>query len=136
MNTTDIMKDPYYQPILFQIESRILNCAHAAESAGIPVNDSQIRSILNKVRKSSEGGKPQIPKASPRDQRLAELHDELLQIRAQMKEEGSELQVEGLTTREWTLCLRTVEESIQRHSTGPGSQAYLTFLEGFLPKGR
>ena len=136
MNTNDIMKDPFYQPVLFQIESRILDCAYAAEAAGIPVNDSQIRTILNKVRKSSEGGKPQIPNASPRDQMLAQLHRDLLQVRVDMKELGSDLQVEALSTREWTFCLRTVEESIQRHSTGPGSQGYLTFLEGFIPSKR
>ena len=73
---------------------------------------------------------------SPRDQMLAQLHRDLLQVRVDMKELGSDLQVEALSTREWTFCLRTVEESIQRHSTGPGSQGYLTFLEGFIPSKR
>lgn len=34
----------------------------------------------------------------------------------------------------WCICLRTVEDSIQRYSTGPGSQAYLSFIEGFIAK--
>ena len=81
MNTTDIMKDPFFTPILFEIERRILACSHTAKAAGIDMNDSQIRSTLNKVRKSSEGGKPQIPNVSPREKALFGLHGDLLKMR-------------------------------------------------------
>jgi hypothetical protein len=43
MNTTDIMKDPFYAPILFEVEHRILACARAAKADGSDMNDSQIR---------------------------------------------------------------------------------------------
>jgi hypothetical protein len=135
MNTTDIMKDPFYTPILFQIESHIHKCATAAKSNGIVVNDSQIRSTLNKVRKTAEGGKPQIPNVSPRDQVLAGLHEKLLKVRQGLMFEDQDGNQKPLPTREWTLCLRTVEESIVRYSTGPGSLGYLAFLDGFIPKG-
>ena len=135
MNTTDIMKDPFYTPILFQVESQIHRCATAAKSNGIALNDSQIRSALNKARKTAEGSKPQIPSATPRDQVLAGLCEMLLKVRLGLMIEDHEGNQTPLSTREWTLCLRTVEESIARHSSGSGSQAYLEFLGGFIPKG-
>ncbi len=47
MNTTDIMKNEAFTPILFEIERRILDSVHTASAEGIEMNDSQIRSILN-----------------------------------------------------------------------------------------
>lgn len=135
MNTTDIMKDPSFTPILFEIERRILACVHAAKAEGIDMNDSQIRSTLNKVRKTSEGGKPQIPNTSPGEKALAVLHGELLKARAGFMTEVIEGNREPLPTKIWTLCLRAIEDSIQRYSTGPGSRGYQIFLESFIPKG-
>lgn len=134
MKTTDIMKDELFAPILFAIESRIHSSNVAAKSAGIEFNDSQIRSTLNKVRKSSEGNAPKIPNESPRDQELATLHRDLLQLRSHFQLQDSDGNQNPLPTREWCLCLRTVEDSIQRYSTGPGSQAYLAFIAGFIAK--
>lgn len=135
MNTTDIMKDPFFTPILFEIERRILACARLARADGIDMNDSQIRSTLNKVRKTAEGGKPQIPDSSPREKVLAGLHADLVKMRSGFMSEDSEGNREPLPTKAWTLCIRTIEDSIQRYSTGPGSRGYQDFLESFLPKG-
>ncbi len=38
-----------------------------------------------------------------------------------------------LPTQLWTQSLRTIEESIQRRSSGPGSKDYQKFLQSFLP---
>jgi hypothetical protein len=135
MNTTSIMKNPIFTPILFEIERRILACVHATQAAGIDLNDSQIRSTLNKVRKSAEGKKPQIPNASPREKALAALHEDLLNVWADFMLEDSVGECGPLSVQTWTLCIRTIEESIQRHSTGPGSRGYQNFLEGFIKKG-
>ncbi len=135
MNTTAIMKDPFYTPILFEIERRILACVRSAKADGIDMNDSQIRSTLNKVRKTSEGGKPQIPDSSPREKALASLHGDLLEVAAGFMFEDGEGNRKPLPTKAWTLCIRTIEESIQRHSTGPGSRGYQDFLERFIAKG-
>jgi hypothetical protein len=134
MNTTDIMKDPFFAPILYEIERRILACARTAKAAGIEMNDSQIRSMLNKVRKSAEGGKPRIPDTSPREKALVGLHGDLLKVRAGFMSEDSEGNREPLPTKAWTLCIRTIEDSIQRYSTGPGSRGYQHFLESFIKK--
>lgn len=134
MNITNIMKDPFFAPILFEIERRILACARSAKADGIDMNDSQIRSTLNKVRKTSEGGKSQVPNESPREMALAGLHGDLLKVRAGFMFEDSEGNREPLPTKAWALCIRTIEDSIQRYSTGPGSRGYQDFLEGFIPK--
>ncbi len=134
LKTADIMKDELFAPILFAIESRINSSNVAAKCEGIDFNDSQIRSTLNKVRKSSEGNAPKIPNESPRDQALATLHRDLLEVRTQFQLQDNEGNQNPLPTREWCLCLRTVEDSIQRHATGPGSLAYLSFIAGFIAK--
>ena len=90
MNSTDIKKDPFFAPILLEVERRILASVQTAKADGIDMNDSQIRSTLTKVRKSSEGGKPQIPNESPRDKVLAALHGDLLKVRAGFMSEDSE----------------------------------------------
>ena len=135
MNTTDIMKDPFFAPILFEIECRILACVRSAKADGIDMNDSQIRSTLNKVRKTSEGGKPQIPNESPSEKALAELHDDLIKVWAGFMSEDSESNNKPLPTKAWTLCIRTIEDSIQRYATGPGSRGYQDFLVSFIAKG-
>ncbi len=135
MNTTDIMKDPFFTPILFEIERRILACVCSAKADGIGINDSQIRSTLNKVRKTSEGGKPKIPDTSPSEKKLAGMHGDLLKVRAGFMSEDSEGNREPLPTKAWTLCIRTIEDSIQRYATGPGSRGYQDFLESFIAKG-
>ena len=135
MNTTTIMKDPFFAPILFEIERQILAFVQSAKADGIEMNDSQIRSTLNKVRKTAEGGKPQIPDTSLRDKALAGLHGDILKLRAGFVAEDKEGNREPLPTQAWTLCIRTIEDSIQRHSTGPGSRGYQDFLETFIAKG-
>lgn len=134
MNTTDIMKNPAFTPILFEIERRILTAVQSANTSGIEINDSQLRSTLNKVRKTSEGGSPKIPNESPRDQILADMHRELLEARKCLLLEDETGQHEPLPTKLWTLCLRTIEDSIQRYSTGPSSKGYQHFLESFIAK--
>ncbi len=49
--------------------------------------------------------------------------------------EGPDQVQSPLPVRDWLLCLETVEDSIQRRSTGPGSRAYLEFIAAFIPEG-
>jgi hypothetical protein len=55
MSSADRMKDPFYVSILFKIESRIASVDREARTRHLVLTDSQIRSILNKVRKSATG---------------------------------------------------------------------------------
>ena len=132
MTTANIMHDKKYEPILFMIERCILTYDKIATEQGIPLNDSQVRSILTKVRKSAEGGTPKIPDASPRDKILAELHEALVSVLPEILQENADSTTSPLPVPVWTLYLKTVEESIQRRSSGAGSRAYLEFITGFI----
>ena len=132
MNKTAVMKDPFYQPILFLIEKNIATCDRIATAAGAPVNDSQIRSTLTKVRKSAQGGSPNVANGSLREKILAELHAILMSSYTSLSVAGPDDVESPLPVREWLLCLETVEESIQRRATGPGSRTYLEFIAGFI----
>jgi hypothetical protein len=133
MKTSAVMKNEALTPILYEIESRILAHVRTASAEGIALNDSHIRSILNKVRKTSEGKPPKIPNESPRDRLLARLHESLLDARQSffLEDESGEATI-LLPTSIWTACIRTIEESIQRHSTGPGSIGYQQFIGSFI----
>jgi hypothetical protein len=134
MNTTDLMRDSFYAPILFQIERRILDAHRNSKSHGIELTDSQVRSILHKVRKSSTGATPQMATTSPRERILADLYEELIHVKSCIAVASGEGPPEEVPTEDWMLSLRTVEDSIRLRSTGPGSRAYLNSLEGFLPE--
>lgn len=49
--------------------------------------------------------------------------------------EDSEDNREPLPTKAWTLSTRTIEDSIQRCATGPGSRGSQNFLMNFIAKG-
>ncbi len=49
--------------------------------------------------------------------------------------EDSEGNREPLPTKAWTLCIRTIVDSIQRYATGLGSRGYQDFLKSFIAKG-
>jgi hypothetical protein len=97
-----------------KVERRILACVNSANADGIRVRDSQIRSPLSKLRKTSEGGKPKIPDTSLSEKKLAGLHGDLLKVRAGFMSEDHEGNREPLPNKAWTLCIRTLEDSIQR----------------------
>lgn len=133
MTTAQIMQNENYQPVLHMIERCILTYDKIATEQGQPINDSQVRSILTKVRKTAGGGTPKIPDASPRDKILAELHEALVSVPPGLHEENPDKTTRPLPAPLWALCLKTVEESIQRHSTGPGSRGYLEFTAPYFP---
>jgi hypothetical protein len=134
MNTTNLMKDPFYASILFQIETRILTADQKASAQGITLTDSQVRSVAHRARKAAQGASPQIPASSPRDKALAELYSDLISARTEIYVSSPESLAEPLPTADWVLSLQAVEDSIRLRSTGSGSRAYLDFLPGFLPE--
>jgi hypothetical protein len=93
-----------------------------------------VRSILNKVRKAAQGGRPLLPVGSEREQLLASLYADLVRLRTELKMEMNEGVME-LANRDWVLSLRTVENSIRLRTGGSGSREYLEFLKGFLARG-
>ncbi len=132
MNTIDLMKDPFFVSLLFQIEAKILAADKKGSSQGITLTDSQVRSVAYRASKAAQGSAPSISADSPRDKLLAELYNDILGVRSEIVVSNSEGLFEPLSTKDWTLALRAVEDSIRRRSTGSGSRSYLEFLAGFL----
>ena len=132
MNTTDLMKDPFFVPILHAIESQIAARDREAGTKNLALNDSQVRSILNKVRKKAEGGAPKVPVDSDREKVLAALYEDLVETRGGIQVEDEDGNATALPARDWILALRSIEDSIRLRSSGPGSRAYLNFLDGFI----
>jgi len=85
------MKKPAYTSILFVIEQCIHKAVRSVNAEGIQLNDAQIRSILNKVRKTSEAGSPKIAVETSRDKILADLHRHILQAREALMLEDEEI---------------------------------------------
>ncbi|RYD81929.1 MAG: hypothetical protein EOP84_10230 [Verrucomicrobiaceae bacterium] len=133
MNTTNLMNDPFYVPILFAIERRIGDADAEAKQEGISLTDSQVRSVLNRVRKSTNV--PDLTAGTRRDQILAKLQKDLGELGPSLYEEsilGSQF---PLSTTDWHLSLRCVEDSIKLRSSGSGSRQYLDYVGDFLMQG-
>lgn len=136
MNTTNLMKDPFFAPILQRIETRLAMADTTAQDRGISLTDSQMRSALLKVRKTAEGSPPKEKEpTSPREILLAELHTQLLETRDDFTMEDTQGNREPLQAKAWILALRTIEDSIRLRMEGNGSRAYLEFVRGFLQSG-
>ena len=129
----DDVSEEYFGLIIFQIEARINAREREARARNVMLNDSQVRSILNKVRKQAGGGAPKLARDSERDQVLAAIYDDLLEARSLPKEgDDSDGDTVDIPTRDWVAALRTIEDTVRSHSTGPGSRAYLDSLEDFM----
>lgn len=134
MNTAHIKSDSLYTPIIFAIESRIVAADKEAKAEGISLTDSQVRSVLNRVRKSA--AVPDPGAGARRDQILADLQGDLAYFGTHVSFEDEAGERIPVSTQEWHLCLRTVEDSIRVRSLGPGSRGYLEFITDFVAKAK
>lgn len=130
----ELMEDDYFVPILFEIESTINARDREARDRNIVLTDSQVRSILNKVRKHAGGGAPKVPRNSERDLVLASIFDDLLEVWTgiELVSDDPDDEAEKLPVGDWVSALRRIEDSVRTHTAGSGSRAYLDFLDGFM----
>ena len=133
MNSADVMRDPFYVPILHYIESAIYLADREAESKGMRLTDSQVRSILVKARKRAEGGQPKLDEGNARDAILAELYRSITHGPQALRVNNEKGPDEDLPLQFWLLSLKTVEDSVRARNPGAGSRGYLDFLRGWLP---
>ena len=136
-NAHDRMRDPFYAPLLLQIESAICWTDNEAKEAGLDLSDSQVRSALVKVRKLVQGHDPKIPQETERDQILWQLIMALWHAPDNLMEEGvgpgGEKTREPLELAHWDTALETVLSSMKIHQVdAPGSRAYLDFVREFI----
>src|SRR6266446_5112772 len=137
MRHGDVMQDPFYAGIVFEIERRIAEGDQIARSKGIVLTDSPVISVLTKVLGAAEGKPAKMSAASnPRDELLAELFEKLQETRESLFEAESEQEADAgipLATDDWVIAIRCVIESARlRKGPVPGSRDYLDFLGPFI----
>lgn len=83
MSHRDVLNDPFYASIVFEIGRKITEGDQIAKSRGIVLTDSQVISVLTKVLGTAEGKPAKMPAAlNPRDEFLVEIFGKLEEVRA------------------------------------------------------
>jgi hypothetical protein len=126
------MKDPFYAPILLRIETKILTADIHASVQGIALTDSQVRSFIHRARKAAPGRIATNSVEFSTRQGSTELYSDLISARTEIYVSGPEDLAAPLSSADWVLSLRAIEDSIRIRSTGSGSRSYLDFLPRFL----
>lgn len=136
MNTTNLMKDPYYAQILYGIESCIAKADAQAVSTGIEFTDSQIKSALKKVTALAKGKTPKIEDKKEKEKLLSAMIQSIHSTRGEiLVGEGSEsgsVDLEPVPVKDWLLSLKCVEDSLKLRTRGSGSRDYLEFIADFM----
>ena len=74
MNNHDLMRDPFYAQLMYVIETAIHKADKAAQEQGVRLNDSAIKSALNKARKKAlENATVQVESLKTREDFIEEL---------------------------------------------------------------
>lgn len=137
MRHGDVMKDPFYAGIVFEIERTIAEEDEGARSRGLVLTDSQVISVLTKALGAAEGKPAKMSASSnPRDAFLAELFGKLKEMRGALSETGKGQDpdtAKPLGRADWLIALRCVIESARtRKAPAPGTRYYLDFLGPFI----
>ena len=134
----DLMKNPFYAGIMFEIERKIAEGDRLARARGFVLTDSQVISLLTKVAGAAEGKPVKTGEASSaRDQFLAELRQQLAAVRDTLSVHGEAADgsptESALPAADWLAALKCVLESTRlRKAATPGSRDYLDFLVTFV----
>jgi hypothetical protein len=138
MPRNDAMRDPFFAPILFKIETVLGETDQRAKAQGLTLSDSAIRSLLVRAANEARGKPAKTSATSPKDLLLADAVARLAAVRSELVVTTSDDAVdtpptEPLPTADWLLSLDATKRSCEFRTTSePGSRGYLDFLEGFL----
>ncbi len=143
MSHGDLMKDPFYAGILFEIERKLDEADRLASARGLRLTDSQVRSALVKAVNTARGRPPATASApaGEKERLLLDLGAQLESVRAnifvqQLRPDGVAEEV-PLPTADWVKALEAVRKSCElRSGREPGSRAYLDFLRGFIAQAK
>ncbi|MCC5851009.1 MAG: hypothetical protein JJU29_23215 [Verrucomicrobia bacterium] len=135
MNAHDRLKDPLYAQLIFHIETFICHADETAKSKNIHLTDSQIRSAVLRTIKVLKGQSPAIPQENERDKLLAQLVENLIEIRKDFifEEVGNEENQQTISKPIWLNACETLLSSINiRKSDVPGSRYYLDYVHKLI----
>ena len=134
MRTVDLMKDPYYVRVLAVIEEQINRSSLDAKDEGVMYTDSNVKSVLNKVRNKLKGKSPKVEKKNRKEELLAELFFELSAMPDIVEFVNDDDETESVPKKDWMLSFKCIEDSLMLRTEGSGSTAYLEYLEDFFPE--
>lgn len=125
--------DDYISFLVYEIEKLIAAYDDAAESKGIRLTDSNVRSVLSKIRKHIEGGNPSVPESNDREKMLSFMTNAI----SNMIDESIELNAEHSQSdpmeKDWLVAIEAIDDSIKLRKTPiPGGRDYLDYLENFI----
>lgn len=132
MKHGDLLKDPYYAQIIFEIEGHIHDYdAKNRTRENVELRDSDIKSALRKTMSMVRGSGPSKAPKNERESLKGILAAELMGIHEFLSKS------EGTTRAEFVDALLAVEGTLKtRREMAGHSRGYLEFLEGFIPEAR
>ena len=126
------MNDAFFAGLMFQIESVICDADRTTE---LELNDSHIKSCLNKAKLLARKKVPKVLPKTERDRFILQLAEDINAIRQDLRESPSQnsLSKDGtiISVADWILAIKAVEGSIKNH-TMTGTRCYLDYLGGFI----
>ena len=128
MDFRAIQSDPFYNTVIFKIESHILERDQEAQTnESLTLTDSDIKSALRKTMALMAGKQPLSKPKKAKDRWKGALAIELTGIYESLHKE------KGLTRTEFKMILLTIEDSLKtRHVHHGHSRGYLDFLQEFI----
>lgn len=121
MNTHEIMQDPYYTGLIYNIETLI----HIHDTnSGAQYPDSLVKSALRQTMAHIKGTAKAKPPKNDKEAFKQKLCDALIENHQSLS---------GVTKKDYLITLLATEDSLKiRREMQTGSRGYLDFLKGFI----
>ena len=134
MNFGNIVQDPHFSRIIFEIEKRIYAWDEESQLSEISWKDSDVKSALRKVMGLAKGAHPSLPEKNKKEKVFKKLVLELSELGSNLQALESDRPV---SNKDWIVSLKAVEDSLKTRREMYGhSRGYLEFLDGFLNEGK
>jgi hypothetical protein len=136
MNIQNVMKDPRFQNLMYQIESHIHEFDESMKSEDTAIKDTNVKSVIRKVMGivKGNGKSPTFSEANEVDRAMKALSLSLVALRDAYDSGAADDQ--KMSKKDWLLLLKAVENTLKtRREMAGHPRGYLDFLKGFLESG-
>lgn len=135
MNYTDLLKDPYFSGIIFEIESAVHEIDSYLIGTGITLNDTDVKSCLQKAIGHSKGKKPSIPEKNEKEKGMKRITKSLIDLGEELMSDEDD--IDPTAKKDWILSLKAIEHSLKLRKEMYGhARGYLDFLKDFIEDGK
>ena len=134
MNYTELLRDPYFSGIIFEIERTIHEIDSDLIVAGITLNDTNVKSCIQKTIGYSKGKKPSLAEKNEKEKGIKRVTESLINLGEALTSEKEA--IDPATKKDWILSLKATAHSLKiRKEMGGQARSYLEFLKGFIEDG-